>query len=104
VAYPVWIREKLFQKEIIRRELRKFAPDFDWKSRLLFTEHHVSHRKTEAVETVLARERASKPQHHLLRHLLDGGCDVHVEGREQIFLRVAHRRAEQVSEFVVGHG
>jgi carbamoyltransferase len=42
-AIPVWIREKLFQKNIIRDELRNFAPDFDWKSKLLFTEHHVSH-------------------------------------------------------------
>ncbi len=42
-ATPIWIREKLFQKEIIRRQLQKLAPDFDWKPRLLFTEHHVSH-------------------------------------------------------------
>src|SRR6516165_4454928 len=37
------LREKLFQKNLIRRELQKFAPDFDWQSRLLFTEHHMSH-------------------------------------------------------------
>jgi carbamoyltransferase len=43
MAIPVWIREKLFQKDIIRRELQALAPDFDWKNRLLFTEHHVSH-------------------------------------------------------------
>jgi carbamoyltransferase len=43
MAIPVWIREKLFQKDIIRRELQKFAADFDWKKKLLFTEHHVSH-------------------------------------------------------------
>jgi carbamoyltransferase len=43
MAIPLWIREKLFQKDIIRRELQALAPDFDWKSRLLFTEHHVSH-------------------------------------------------------------
>jgi carbamoyltransferase len=42
-AIPVWIREKLFQKNIIRDELKAFAPDFDWSSKLLFTEHHVSH-------------------------------------------------------------
>ncbi len=42
-AIPVWIREKLFQKNIIRDELKKFAPDFDWKNKLLFTEHHISH-------------------------------------------------------------
>jgi carbamoyltransferase len=43
MAIPVWIREKLFQKDIIRRELQALAPEFDWKTRLLFTEHHVSH-------------------------------------------------------------
>jgi carbamoyltransferase len=43
MAIPVWIGEKLFQKDIIRGELCKFASDFDWKSKLLFTEHHLSH-------------------------------------------------------------
>src|ERR1700704_4431088 len=43
MAIPVWIREKLFQKDIIRRELQKFAPVFDWQNRLLFAEHHLSH-------------------------------------------------------------
>ena len=43
MAIPLWMREKLFQKEIIGKELRKLDPDFDWKNKLLFTEHHVSH-------------------------------------------------------------
>jgi carbamoyltransferase len=43
MAIPLWIREKLFQKDIIRRELQKLSPDFDWHNRLLFTEHHMSH-------------------------------------------------------------
>jgi len=43
MAIPLWIREKLFQKNLIGRELRELAPDFDWQKRLLFTEHHVSH-------------------------------------------------------------
>jgi carbamoyltransferase len=43
MAIPLWLREKLFQKDIIRRELQAFAPDFDWQSKLLFTEHHMSH-------------------------------------------------------------
>jgi carbamoyltransferase len=43
MAMPLWLREKLFQKDIIRRELQKLSPEFDWKNRLLFTEHHVSH-------------------------------------------------------------
>jgi carbamoyltransferase len=43
MAMPVWLREKLFQKTLLRRELQKFAPDYDWKHRLLFAEHHQSH-------------------------------------------------------------
>jgi carbamoyltransferase len=43
MAIPLWIREKLFQKQLLRDELRKFAADYDWESRLLFTEHHQSH-------------------------------------------------------------
>src|SRR5213594_557314 len=43
MAIPLWLREKLFQKDIIRRELQRFAPDFDWQNKLLFTEHHMSH-------------------------------------------------------------
>jgi carbamoyltransferase len=43
MAIPLWLREKLFQKDIIRRELQAFAPDFDWQNKLLFIEHHMSH-------------------------------------------------------------
>jgi len=43
MAIPVWIREKLFQKDILRRELEKFDPEFDYKNKLMFAEHHVSH-------------------------------------------------------------
>src|SRR5437764_1261300 len=43
MAIPLWLREKLFQKDVIRRELQAFAPDFDWQNKLLFTEHHMSH-------------------------------------------------------------
>jgi carbamoyltransferase len=43
MAIPVWIKEKLFQKSYITKELRAYAPDFDWETRLLFAEHHQSH-------------------------------------------------------------
>ena len=36
MAMPVWIKEKLFQKRLLRQELERFAPDFDWENRLLF--------------------------------------------------------------------
>jgi len=43
MALPVWIKEKLFQKRLLRQELERFARDYDWESRLLFCEHHQSH-------------------------------------------------------------
>jgi carbamoyltransferase len=44
MAIPLWLREKLFQKDLLRDELAKFAPQgFDYQNRLLFTEHHLSH-------------------------------------------------------------
>src|SRR3954453_13225537 len=43
MAIPLWLKEKLFQKQLLRDELRAFDPDFDWERKLLFTEHHQSH-------------------------------------------------------------
>ena len=43
MAVPVWLREKLFQKNLLRRKFRAFEADFDWKNKLLFAEHHQSH-------------------------------------------------------------
>jgi carbamoyltransferase len=42
-AIPVWLKEKLFQKDMLRKDLAKFDPGFDWMNRLLFAEHHLSH-------------------------------------------------------------
>jgi carbamoyltransferase len=43
-SMPIWIKEKLFQKEMIIKSLEKtLGPDFDWKNKLLFSEHHLSH-------------------------------------------------------------
>ncbi|TVR10340.1 MAG: hypothetical protein EA385_04305 [Salinarimonadaceae bacterium] len=42
-AIPIWLKEKLFQKDLLRREFAEFAKDFDWRGKLLFTEHHHSH-------------------------------------------------------------
>ena len=41
-AMPLWVHEKLFQKNLLGRELTNIG-DFDWKHRLLFAEHHLSH-------------------------------------------------------------
>jgi carbamoyltransferase len=43
MAMPVWLREKLFQKNLLGKELRKLDPDWNEPAKLLFTEHHVSH-------------------------------------------------------------
>ncbi len=42
MAMPLWLREKLFQKQIIAKELKKLSANFD-VGKLLFTEHHLSH-------------------------------------------------------------
>ncbi len=43
MAMPLWVREKLFQKDLLRRTLKDHGPAFDWEHKLLFAEHHVSH-------------------------------------------------------------
>jgi carbamoyltransferase len=43
MAIPVWLREKLFQKSLLKKEFKAFAPSYDWAQRLLFAEHHQSH-------------------------------------------------------------
>jgi carbamoyltransferase len=43
MAMPLWIREKLFQKDLLRSELKRFGNHFPLYQRLLFTEHHLSH-------------------------------------------------------------
>src|SRR3981189_808138 len=43
MAMPLWLKEKLFQKMLLRDEMKHWQPDFDWHKRLLFGEHHQSH-------------------------------------------------------------
>ena len=43
MAIPIWLREKLFQKDLLRKKFVTFDKNFDWKEKLLFTEHHQSH-------------------------------------------------------------
>ena len=43
-AMPVWIKDKLFQKAALVKELNNiFSDDVNWRERLLFSEHHLSH-------------------------------------------------------------
>lgn len=41
-AMPLWIKEKLFQKQHLLKELKKIDPGFKEK-KILFSEHHLSH-------------------------------------------------------------
>ena len=43
MAIPVWLREKLFLKDLLQSKLKQHRPDFDWDQRLVFSEHHLSH-------------------------------------------------------------
>jgi carbamoyltransferase len=43
MAVPLWIKEKLFQKDRLGKRLKAGAPGFDWERKLLFAEHHQSH-------------------------------------------------------------
>jgi carbamoyltransferase len=43
MALPLWLTEKLFQERLLRQKLRKFAANKDYRGKLLFAEHHVSH-------------------------------------------------------------
>ena len=41
---PLWVKEKLFQKSILIKELSStLDKNIDWKKKILFSEHHLSH-------------------------------------------------------------
>ena len=42
-ALPLWLKEKLFQKRLLVKELQALDQAVDWEPRLLFSEHHLSH-------------------------------------------------------------
>src|SRR6201989_2479024 len=42
MAIPLWLKEKLFQKSLLRKELKTFDEEI-LVEKLLFTEHHLSH-------------------------------------------------------------
>ena len=42
-AIPIWLREKLFLKDLLHKTLQRDFPGHDWNNRLLFSEHHLSH-------------------------------------------------------------
>src|SRR5687767_7424665 len=42
-ALPLWVKDKLFQRTTILKELKSFDAGVAWGERLLFSEHHLSH-------------------------------------------------------------
>ena len=40
---PIWLREKLFQKNLLLNELKKHDKNFIDNNKILFSEHHLSH-------------------------------------------------------------
>src|SRR5260221_6764842 len=42
-ALPVWIKDKLFQKNTLLKELKALDPGVNWPEKLLFSEHQLSH-------------------------------------------------------------
>ena len=42
-SMPIWIKEKIFQKKIILDELNSIDKNFKDKSKIFFSEHHLSH-------------------------------------------------------------
>ncbi|NTU53842.1 MAG: carbamoyltransferase [Chlorobiaceae bacterium] len=44
MSLPLWIKDKLFQKSLIVKELEKlFGKKIRWRDKVLFSEHHLSH-------------------------------------------------------------
>jgi carbamoyltransferase len=42
-GFPLWIKDKLFQKRALVAELEALSTSTDWHAKLLFSEHHLSH-------------------------------------------------------------
>ena len=43
MSMPIWLKEKLFQKDMLFKELRQHDESFKDVSKMLFSEHHYSH-------------------------------------------------------------
>ena len=71
---PLWLREKLFQKTLLRQELSSpTVGRFDREHDLLFTEHHLSHAASAFFPSpfdeaaVLTHGRRRRMGHHVRR-------------------------------------
>jgi predicted NodU family carbamoyl transferase len=71
MALPLWLREKLFQKSLLADELKATDPEFDWQTRLLFCEHHLSHAASAQLRAAQGRA-GSRAQDRLQGRLRAG--------------------------------
>jgi len=42
-AMPIWLNEKLFQKKLLFKELKKHDKNFNDQKKIMFSDHHLSH-------------------------------------------------------------
>ena len=42
-SMPIWSQEKLFQKNIIEKNMKILSPNSNWENKILFSDHHMSH-------------------------------------------------------------
>lgn len=42
-SMPIWIKEKLFQKDLLLKKIQEVEPGFNCTEKILFSEHHLSH-------------------------------------------------------------
>ena len=55
-SMPVWIKDKLFQKSVLINKLKTTLDDkVNWRERLLFSEHHLSHAASAFYPSPFAR-------------------------------------------------
>ena len=61
MSIPIWLREKLFLKDLLQEKLQEHRPDFDWGERLVFSEHHLSHAASAYFPSPYASAAAPSP-------------------------------------------
>lgn len=77
-ALPLWLKEKLFLKRMLNDELSALDDGVDWKAKLLFSEHHLSHAASAFFPLALRRSRHSD---HGRRRRMDNHLRCHRQGQ-----------------------
>jgi carbamoyltransferase len=101
MAIPVWLREKLFLKDLLIGELKAHGEREDLAQRLLFSEHHLSHAASAFFPSpfreaaVLTMDGVGEWATTSLAHGKDNSLEIHRIHRHSLgllyFLYVLHR-------------